>query len=331
MAESESSATVSDLSDFRLRGAPGSLPAPPTPGVLPAGTVTFLLTDIEASTRAWEAHGPEMAAAVARHYEILGAAVSRHDGVCPVEQGEGDSLVAAFPRASDAVAAALEAQRVLTEEHWPEGAAIAVRMALHTGEARFLDTRRYAGPSIIRCARLRALAHGGQVLISNTADLLADGLPEGAALLPLGVHRLRDLRQPERVFQLSHAGLPAQFPPLRSLEVLPNNLPAQLTSFVGRGAELAEVAHLLTRHRLVTLVGAGGCGKTRLAAQAAADAAEAYPGGVWWVELAAVSVPELVPWAVMAALGIRDARGLDPLERITQYLGDRSLLLLVEP
>jgi hypothetical protein len=186
-----------------------------------------------------------MPKAVSEVYAIFDEAVARHEGVRPVEQGEGDSLVAAFTSASGAVAAAIEAQQALTEEDWPPGAEIAVRMALHTGDAQVRDDRFYVGPTIIRCARLRALAHGDQVLISSTtADLLADRLPTGAALLPLGLHRLRDLRQPERVFQLSHPALCSHFPPLRSLDQLPNNLPVQLTSFIGRETALAEIARI---------------------------------------------------------------------------------------
>ncbi len=336
MGENRNAAAVTRLSDYRATADQDAAPAEPAvaevSGVsLPTGTVTFLLTDIEGSTRAWERQGTAMAGAVARHYEILDAAIAGRGGVRPVEQGEGDSLVAAFRSASDAVAAALEAQQALIEEDWPDDAEVAVRMALHTGDAQVRDGRFYIGSSIIRCARLRALAHGGQVLISSTtADLLADQLPAGAALLPLGLHRLRDLRQPERVFQLTHAELCSHFPPLRSLDLLPNNLPVQLTSFVGREAELAEVAAGLREHRLVTLVGAGGCGKTRLAAQAAAEVADAYPGGVWWVDLALVSDPDLLGGAVMTALGLLDARGMDPVERITRYLGDQAALFVLD-
>jgi predicted ATPase/class 3 adenylate cyclase/DNA-binding CsgD family transcriptional regulator len=319
---------VSDLSEFRSRRVTAS---PPGPGALPSGTVTFLLTDIEGSTQAWERHGARMAEAVARHYDLLDAAVAARGGVRPLEQGEGDSLVAAFASASDAVAAALEAQQGLAEEAWPEGAEIAVRMALHTGEAQVRDDRFYVGPTIIRCARLRALGHGGQVLISSTtADLLADRLPAGAALLPLGLHRLRDLRQPERVFQLAHPAIGSQFPPLRSLDALPNNLPVQLTSFIGREAELAEVAAALAGHRLVTLVGAGGCGKTRLAAQAAAEVGDDYPGGAWWIDLGSVTDAALVEQAAMTALGLLDRRGMAPVERITRYLGDQRALLVLD-
>jgi predicted ATPase/class 3 adenylate cyclase/DNA-binding CsgD family transcriptional regulator len=322
-------AAVTELSDFRDQRAP--LPPERTPRPLPTGTVTFLLTDIEGSTGRWEVSTEAMASAVARHYEILDAAVAAHGGVRPIEQGEGDSMVAAFARASDAVAAAVEAQRALVNEPWPEGAGIRVRMALHTGEAQVRDELYYVGPSIIRCARLRGLAHGGQVLISTTtADLLADGMPPSAALLPLGSHRLKDLRQPQRVFQLAHPALPSEFPPLRSLDALPNNLPAQLSSFVGREGELDELAALLPDHRFVTLVGPGGVGKTRLAAQVAAHASEDHPDGVWWIDLAAVSDPEFVPMAVLGALGLGDARGLSPLERVVTYLARQDALVIFD-
>ncbi len=324
---------MSDLLRFRQRKTDASLASSTgvAPVPLPAGTVTFLLTDIEGSTRTWEDHGDEMAAAVVRHYEILDAAIAGHQGVRPVEQGEGDSLVAAFTRASDAAATALEAQLALRSEGWPEGMAMPVRMALHTGEAQLRQERYYIGPTIIRCARLRALAHGGQVLVSgSTGDLLTGDLPEGATLVHLGIHRLRDLRQPERVFQLSHSMLPSAFPPLRSLDALPNNLPVQLTGFIGREAELGELETLAGEHRLVSLVGAGGVGKTRLAAQLGAEVAESHPDGVWWVELAQVGDPDLVPRAVLGALGIGDDRGFEPLDRISAYLGGTRTLLVLD-
>jgi predicted ATPase/class 3 adenylate cyclase/DNA-binding CsgD family transcriptional regulator len=333
MAESER--IVSDLSEFRARMGDQAEPTPPAAEAvrrsLPTGTITFLLTDIEGSTRGWEEHGSAMATAVRRHYEILDAAVTRAGGVRPIEQGEGDSLVAAFPRASDAVLAALDAQRALLDEDWPGGSRVSVRIALHTGEAQIRDERYYTGPSIIRCARLRSLAYGGQVLISNsTADLLVDGLPEGASLRPLGVHRLKDLREAERVYQLVHPALEESFPPLRSLDALPNNLPTQLTSFVGRARELSEIAAQLAEHRLVTLTGAGGCGKTRLAAQLAGELIDSYPDGVWWVDFAPLSDPDAVAPAVMVVMGLRDNRGLEPLDRITGYLAEQRVLLLLD-
>lgn len=240
---------------------PVGVPAPPT------GTVTFLLTDIEGSSPLWDTHGEAMAAAVRRHYEILDAAVTAHDGFRPIEQGEGDSMVAAFSRASDAAAAAVDAQCALVAEAWPPEANLQVRMALHTGEAQLRDELYYVGPSIIRCARLRALAHGGQVLLSaGTAQLLTDVLPLGASLVSLGRHRLKGLRSPEEVHQLAHPDLPPSFPPLPSVEERPTTVPIQLTSFIGRAAELAELAELIGRHRLVSVVGTGGFGKTRLAA-----------------------------------------------------------------
>ncbi len=204
-------------------------------------------------------------------------------------------------------------------------------MALHTGEAQLRNERNYMGTVIVRCARLRALAHGGQILVSNaTAEVLGDGLPGNVALLPLGVHRLRDLDRPERVFQVSHPQLPSRFAPLRSLGALPNNLPIQTTSFIGRQRELTDLQRLVTRTRVVTLVGVGGCGKSRLATQVAADVGEAHPDGVWWVDLAPVSDPERVPHAALAALGIGDFRGRDPLERLTGHLAGQRVLLVVD-
>lgn len=328
---------VTDLSSFRRdHEGPGRGVEPRTAASaveLPSGTVTFLLTDIERSTRVCEARPDLMRDAVARHYDILDRVVAEHGGVRPIEQGEGDSLVAAFTGASAAVAAALVAQRALLTEPWPAGIEfeLGVRMALHSGEAELRDGRFYTGPSIVRCARLRAMAHGGQVLISSTtADLLAGNLPDTASLLPLGVHRLQDLRESERVFQVAHPALPADFPPLRSLDVLPNNLPRQVSSFVGRAAELAEVDGLVAANRLVTVVGPGGGGKTRLALQVAAGIADRYPEGVWWADFATVTDAAVVPRTVMTALGLFDARGLEPADRVVTYLRDRRALILVD-
>ena len=210
--------------------------------VLPAGTVTFLLTDIEGSTRLWEAQPEEMAEAVPMHYALLADAVGRHGGVRPVEQGEGDSVVAAFSRASDAVAAALAAQCALADTEWPGGLDLGVRIALHTAEAQLRDEGNYFGVALSRCARLRAIARGGQTLLSRAVnDLVLDRLPDGATLIDLGSHRLRDLGRPEHVFMLSHPALPDEAGPPRSLDALPNNLPEQLTSFVGRERELREI------------------------------------------------------------------------------------------
>ncbi|MDP9257115.1 MAG: adenylate/guanylate cyclase domain-containing protein [Actinomycetota bacterium] len=298
---------------------------------MPAGTVTLLLTDVEGSTRLWENAPTAMPEAIARHYGILDEAIASHGGMRPVEQGGGDSVVAAFTRARDAVAAALDAQRAVLAEDWPDGAQLRVRMALHTGDAQLRDEGNYFGAAVIRCARLRAVAHGGQVLLSGaTAELVADHLPDGADLVNLGVHRLRDLGRAERVFALGHPDLPGGVPPPRSLDELPNNLPIQLTSFVGRGRELVELDELLASTRLLTLAGAGGCGKTRLALQLAADALDHYPGGAWWLELAPLTDPALVESALATMVGVRPLPGQTPVEAAVFHLAAQRALVLLD-
>ena len=297
---------------------------------LPAGTVTFLLTDIEGSTRLWEAHPAEMAQAVPAHYALLADAVGRHGGVRPVEQGEGDSVVAAFSRASDAVAAALDAQRALAAAEWPGGVRLRVRIALHTAEAQLRDEGNYFGVALSRCARLRAIAHGGQTLLSRAVhDLVLDRMPAGAELLDLGTHRLRDLGRPEHVFLLGHPDLPDDAGPPASLDALPNNLPEQLTSFVGRERELEEIAAALVGTRMLTLTGAGGCGKTRLAAQTAADALDRFSGGAWWVELAPLSDPQAVGPTLGEAIGVMPLAGQSSLDAVIAHLaGSQALVVL---
>lgn len=294
---------------------------------LPAGTVTFLLADVEGSVRRWEADQAAMAGDLALLEEVLAGSIGGHGGVRPVEQGEGDSAVGAFARASDAFACALGIQRRLASEL----PGIRLRVALHTGEAQRRDGGRYFGRAINRCARLRDLAHGGQTLLSRaTHDLVLDRLPEGAWLEDLGIHRLRDLARPEQVFQLRHPDLPGEFPPLRSLDALPHNLPVQLTTFIGRESEIAEIGRFLSESRMVTLTGSGGCGKTRLALQAAAYALDGFPDGVWWVDLAPVSDPALVPSAVGAALSVREVP-LQPLvESISGDLRTKRALLILD-
>ncbi|MDQ1425924.1 MAG: hypothetical protein QOD72_3422, partial [Acidimicrobiaceae bacterium] len=293
--------------------------------VLPAGTVTFLLTDVEGSSRLWEERPDEMADAVVRHYAVLDEAIVAHGGVRPVEQGEGDSVVGAFARAADAGRAAVEAQRSLTAElPW-----LRVRMAVHTGEAQLRDEGNYVGRTIIRCARIRACAHGGQIVVSEaTAALLADS-PGATRLTDLGTVRLRDLSRPEHVWQVVADGLPVSFPPLRSLDAAPHNLPVPRTSFIGRERELAAVAQLVRDERVVTVTGSGGCGKTRLALHTAAELVDAHPGGTWWVDLAPVTTPDAVVDQVAGAVGTAAAPGANSAAALVGHLRGRGATLLV--
>ena len=237
-------------------------------GELPTGTVTLLLADVEGSTRLWETQPEAMKAAVARLDQTLSEAVATHHGVRPVEQGEGDSFVIAFARAADAVACALELQRAPL-------APIKLRIGVHTGDVQLRDEGNYIGPTINRTARLRDLAHGGQTVLSGaTEPLVVDQLPADVTLTDLGSHPLRDLPRPERVVQLCHPDLHNDFPPLRTANALAaEHLPMQLTSFIGRQAEMKRIRDALADNRLVTLTGAGGAGKTRLAVQVAANMA----------------------------------------------------------
>jgi predicted ATPase/class 3 adenylate cyclase len=297
---------------------------------LPSGTVTFLFTDIEGSTALWERDHAAMATAVARHLTLLRDAVAAHTGV--VFKVVGDAVQAAFPTAPDAVAAALDAQRALVQQAWPAPVgALPVRMALHTAAATPQDGD-YLAPGLNRLARLLAAAHGGQVLLSlATQDLARDALPPGAGLRDLGEHPLRDLYRPERVFQLLHPDLPGDFPPIRTLATRPNNLPLQPTALVGRENDVARIVDLLSRDdvRLLTITGPGGVGKTRLALQAAADLLEAFPDGVWFVDLSALDDPALVSSAIATVLGVREeGSGLSaPLARV---LGGKRLLLVLD-
>jgi predicted ATPase/class 3 adenylate cyclase/DNA-binding CsgD family transcriptional regulator len=298
---------------------------------LPTGTVTFLLTDIEGSSRRWEHAPAAMASAVARHYEILDEVIAGHSGVRPVEQGEGDSVVAAFPRASDAVAAAIDVQRRFTSEPWPEGADLHLRTAIHTGEAQLRDEGNYFGQTVIRCARLRSIGHGDQVLLSDaTAGLVVDRLPDGVGLTDLGVHRLKDLGRPERVWQVVHPDLPSTHPALVSLDAHRHNLPVQLTPLIGREGDVAALQQLLDHERLVTLTGSGGVGKTRLALAVAAEVVERFSGGVWFVELAGVADHAGVGSAVLAALGAHSVPGLSPSEQLIATLPQEPTLLVLD-
>src|SRR5215469_13047237 len=267
------------LSESFAGAAGGAQASPASPGEpgevdLPAGTVTFLLTDIEGSTRLWESVPEAMEVALERHDRLLTEVIEGHGGTVVTSRGEGDSFFAVFPGAVAAVEAAGACQLRLGSEPWPEGAVLRVRMGLHTGEARARGSDRVDHAPINRCARVKAAGHGGQVLVTKTTHDLAGGrLGGGFGLKRLGEFRLRDLAEPELIYQLTHADLPADFPPLTTIAERPGNLPVQMSSFIGRERELEQTAAALGQARLVTLTGPGGVGKTRLALQSAAQAA----------------------------------------------------------
>jgi predicted ATPase/class 3 adenylate cyclase len=295
---------------------------------MPTGTVTFLFTDLEGSTRLWEQHPRAMRTALARHDGILRDAVVANGGL--VVKSTGDGLHAVFRSAECALAAAAAGQRALTAEEWDETGSLRVRMGIHTGASELRDED-YFGPALNRAARLMAVAHGGQVLVSLvTEELVRDSLVSELELVELGEHRLRDLSRPERIFQLRAPGLAFEFPALRSLDSLPGNLPTQVTSFVGREDELVQVAAALADARLVTLTGVGGVGKTRLALEVAAEVVPAYRDGAWVVELAGVRDPEAVPDAVLAAFGLQAARGRPALDTLLEFLAAKELLLMLD-
>ena len=295
---------------------------------LPQGTVTFLFTDLEGSTRRWEAHPAEMKDALARHDAIVRGAVEAHGGV--VFSTMGDGMAAVFASAREAVRAVLAAQQGLGAEDWGEvtGPLIA-RMGLLTDEG-VLGGEHYLNQPLNRCARLMAAGYGGQALVSGATELLVrDDLPEGCALVDLGEHRLRDLARPVRIFQLTGPGLRAEFPPLRTLGAFAGNLPVQLSSFVGRTDELGQLAAAMARSPLVTVTGPGGVGKTRLALQAAADLLPSFRDGAWLCELAAAGDGETMAQAVLAALRARARPGLSTAGSVVEFLRTRTALLLV--
>jgi predicted ATPase/class 3 adenylate cyclase len=295
---------------------------------LPTGAVTFAFTDIEGSTVRWERDRDAMREAVRRHDAILRTAINEHGG--HVFKTMGDAFCAAFTRPEDAVAATLAAQRALAAEDFSAVEGLRVRMALHTGTTDERDGD-YFGPVLNRVARLLAVAHGGQVLISgDTAELSNGEISPQGSLRDLGYVQLKDLSAPEHVWQLDIAGLPNEFPPLRSLDALPNNLPLQRTTFVGRERDVAEVKELLDHHRLLTLVGSGGVGKTRLAIQVGADLLDRYPDGVWFVDLARIDNPELVASVVAQTLGMSQRQDQRVDESIPPWLKRKKLLLIFD-
>jgi predicted ATPase/class 3 adenylate cyclase len=272
------------------------------PRSLPTGTVSFLFSDVEGSTARWESHRDAMQAAMRRHDAIFAQVVAARGG--SVFKTIGDAFCVAFATAPAAIGAALEIQHAVAAEDWSSVDGLRVRMAVHTGDADERDGD-YFGPVVNRVARLLATGHGGQVLVSGVAaDLSQGALPPQTALRDLGSHRLRDLAYPEQVYQLTGGGLDATFPPLRTLDALPNNLPLQLTSFLGREDEVAEIRALVERSRLVTLVGAGGVGKTRTSLQVAAELLDRFPDGVWFVELAPLRDASVIETVVLSVMGV---------------------------
>jgi len=295
---------------------------------LPTGTITFLFTDIEGSTRLWEEHPEAMRIALERHNTLLGQAIEAHNG--QAFKTMGDAFCAAFHLATDAVAAALQGQQALDAEPWGETGPIRVRMALHTGEAEE-QAGDYFGPPLNRVSRILSAGHGGQVLISGaTQEIVQDDLPPEASLLDRGNHHLRDLSRPEHLFQLAHPSLPSEFPALLTLDEFTHNLPVQLTRFIGREQEIVELKQLLANTRLLTLTGTGGCGKTRLALQIAAEVLEDYPDGVWLVELAALSDPSLVAQTVASTWDLGEQAGRSIQEVLLQLLRSKHLLLVLD-
>lgn len=294
----------------------------------PSGTITFLFTDIEGSSRLWERHAGAMAGTLARHDAILRNAIAAHVGY--VFKTIGDAFCAAFSTAQDALGAAMTAQRAFAAAAWEETGPPRVRMALHTGAAEQRDGD-YFGPTLNRVARLLAAAHGGQTLLSQvTQELVRDALPPGVSLRDLGERRLKDLARPERIFQATAAGLPSDFPPLRSLESFPNNLPAQLTSFIGREQAMADVKQLLHTAPLLTLTGTGGTGKTRLSLQVATEMLDQFPDGVWLAEFATISDPDLVPETVAPAVGLREEPGRPAAETLPAFMRGKAMLLIFD-
>jgi len=295
---------------------------------LPSGTVTFLFSDIEGSTQPWESRRDAMQDALARHDALIRANIMDHEGV--VFKTVGDAFCAVFPTAPSAVAAALGCQRTLVKEDWSAVDGLSVRMAVHTGDAHERDGD-FFGPALNRVARLLAIGHGGQVLVSGVAaELAQSGLPSEVVLRDLGMHRLRDLAHPEQVFQLNAPDLPSEFPALRSLESLPNNLPLQVTSFVGRDAELSEIKNVLTKTRLLTLFGAGGVGKTRAAVQLGADLLDSYPEGVWFADLSSISDPELVPAALASALNLQESSDKSAAQTLVAAIKNNQMLVILD-
>lgn len=295
---------------------------------LPTGTVAFLFTDIEGSTQRWETHRAAMGRAIERHDALLDESINAHSGY--VFKRMGDAFCAAFRTAPDAIAAACESQRALNKEDFSAVDGLKVRMAVHVGQADEQNGD-YFGPTVNRVARLLAIGYGGQVLVSGAAADLAQGeMPAQTALRDLGSHRLKDLSHPEQVYQLVAPDLAQKFFPLRSLDALPNNLPLQLTTFVGREEEIEHVKSLVETHRLTTLVGTGGVGKTRLSLQVGADLLDRYEDGVWFVELAPLSDGTLILSELAPLFGVEPTGDRPLLDALLAALRPKHALLVID-
>jgi len=302
---------------------------------LPTGTVAFLFTDIEGSTPLWEREPEKMHLALERHHAILQVAIESSGG--QVFKIIGDAFQAAFAVPARAVEAAISAQRSLVFEVWPTGIPIRVRMGVHTGHAEARDDDYTAAHTLNRVARIMSAAHGGQIILSQEVlDELANRIPEEITLRDMGKHRMKGLTQLEHLYQVIAPDLPAEFPRLSTLDISPpNNLPLQLTSFIGREKELREVMELLSTCRLVTLTGPGGCGKTRLSLEIAERVQDTHPHGVWLVELASLADPSLIPQTLAAVLGLREegggyTGGRPILTVLTDFLRTRTLFLVLD-
>jgi predicted ATPase/class 3 adenylate cyclase len=299
----------------------------------PTGTVTFLFTDIEGSTKFAQEHRDVWESLRTRHHAILHHAMQVHHG--HVFQIVGDEFCVAFHTAIEAIRAATDAQQALFAEPW-EPVPIKVRMGIHSGTARIGDITDQSGDytgyiALARASRLMSAGHGGQVLISlATEELVRDELPREISLRDMGTRRLKDLIHPEQIFQLVTPGLPTDFPPLKTLDAYRHNLPIQLTTFIGREKELTEITQAILEHRLVTLTGAGGTGKTRLSLHVAANLLDSFPDGAWFVELTSLTNPELIPQTILSSLGIGGQPGLTSLQLLTDHVHARKLLLVLD-
>ncbi len=295
---------------------------------MPSGTVTFLFSDIEGSTRRWETDREAMRAALEQHDTLMRSAVLSNHGY--VFKTVGDAFCCTFAHAPDALRAALDAQRALAKHNFSAVDGLRVRIGLHAGHAQERDGD-YFGPAVNRVARLMSVGHGGQVLLSAAVhELVKDDAPANSTFTDLGSHQLKDLASPERVWQVHAPGIDAQFPSLRSVASFPNNLPLQVTSFFGREHEIDEIKQHLADHRLVTILGAGGVGKTRLAVQAGAEVLDHYEDGVWIADLAPINEEQSVVSVVAQSLGVDQSRGALSHDSVARWLHPKQLLLILD-